>query len=78
MRGLIDINLGTVRTGARGHINGTHMSMKGLATLLSRFEREIVLDQTGLSGPFEVRLASRKGPLDVLAIDHAEKVPTDN
>jgi uncharacterized protein (TIGR03435 family) len=82
-----------------------------LATLLSRFEREIVVDQTGLAGPFEVkldwspdngvvpaadgapggpsiftalqeqlglRLESRKGPLDVLVIDHAEKVPTDN
>jgi uncharacterized protein (TIGR03435 family) len=82
--------------------------MKVLATLLSRFEREIVVDQTGISGPFEVkldwspddgtandvtsgpsiytavqeqlglRLESRKGPLDVLVIDHAEKVPVDN
>jgi uncharacterized protein (TIGR03435 family) len=96
---------------ARGHINGGQMSMKLLATLLSRFEREIVVDQTGLSGPFEVkldwtpddgvapkaddaptgpsiyaalqeqlglRLEARKGPLDVLVVDHAEKVPSDN
>jgi|SRR5579863_66318 len=96
---------------ARGHIASKYMSMKVLATLLSRFEREIVVDQTGLTGPFEVmlewspddgvapaagnasagpsiftavqeqlglRLESRKGPLDVLVIDHAEKVPAEN
>jgi uncharacterized protein (TIGR03435 family) len=99
---------------AHGHIASKYMSMKVLATLLSRFEREIVVDQTGLTGPFEVKLdwtpddgiapagnaandvpsgpsiytalqeqlglklESRKGPLDVLVIDHAEKVPTDN
>jgi uncharacterized protein (TIGR03435 family) len=97
-----------------GHIASKYMSMKVLATLLSRFEREIVVDQTGIAGPFEVkldwspddgvaptgnglsdvpsgpsiytalqqqlglRLESRKGPLDVLVVDHAEKVPTDN
>jgi len=96
---------------ARGHISSQYMSMKVLATLLSRFEREIVVDRTGLAGPFEVkldwtpdegvtapandapsspsvyaalqeqlglRLESRKGPLDVLVVDHAEKVPADN
>jgi len=86
---------------SRGHIARGQMSMKLLATLLSRFEREIVVDQTGLSGQFEVklewapdddgpsiytalqeqlglRLVSRKGALDVLVIDHAEKIPTDN
>ena len=99
---------------ARGHISSKYMSMKVFATLLSRFERAIVVDQTGLAGPFEVklewtpddgvgpaanaandippspsiftavqeqlglRLESRKGPLDVLVIDHAEKVPVDN
>jgi uncharacterized protein (TIGR03435 family) len=88
---------------ASGHISSNHMSIKVLATLLSRFEREIVVDQSGLTGPFEVkldwteddvpsgpsiyaalqeqlglRLESRRGPLDVLVIDHAEKVPVDN
>jgi uncharacterized protein (TIGR03435 family) len=96
---------------ARGQIASKYMSMKVLATLLSHFEREIVVDQTGTAGPFEIkldwspddgvaqatndvppgpsvytalqeqlglRLESRKGPLDVLVIDHAEKVPVDN
>jgi uncharacterized protein (TIGR03435 family) len=99
---------------SRGHIASKYMSMKVLATLLSRFEREIVVDQTGMAGPFEVKLdwspddgiapagnaandvpsgpsiytalqeqlglklESRKGPLDVLVVDHAEKVPNEN
>ena len=41
---------------SRGRIASKYMSMKVLATLLSRFEREIVVDQTGISGPFEVKL----------------------
>jgi uncharacterized protein (TIGR03435 family) len=94
--------------------------MEVLATLLSRFERQTVMDMTGLEGPFRVvlqwtpdsmrgrtapalfnadadnldrpsasldralqeqlglRLESRKGPVDVLVVDHAEKVPADN
>jgi uncharacterized protein (TIGR03435 family) len=94
---------------ARGRILANQMPMSGLATLLSRFERETVVDLTGLSGAFEfklewtpddgpvppggasapslftalqeqlgLRLESRKGPLDVLVVDHAEKVPTEN
>jgi uncharacterized protein (TIGR03435 family) len=100
------------------------MPMTILATLLSRFERETVIDLTGLNGPFPVvlqwtpdsirgrttqdgtaplfnaepanldrpypslnaalqeqlglRLESRRGPLDVLVVDHAERVPADN
>jgi uncharacterized protein (TIGR03435 family) len=98
------------------------MPMTMLATLLSRFERQLILDQTGLEGPFSVdlqwvpealreralqggppptlngqpvdlnrpsiytalqeqlglRLESRKGPVDTLVIDLAEKVPADN
>src|SRR5262249_27724781 len=98
------------------------MPMSVLATLLSRFEREVVIDMTGLTGPFSVdlqwtpdalrnrvsqegaaplvngqpvdvaglslptalqeqfglRLESRKGSVDVLVVDHAEKVPMDN
>jgi uncharacterized protein (TIGR03435 family) len=105
-----------------GQIIHSGISMKVLATLMSRFERQIVLDMTGLSGLYEVkltwtpdifkgrtppggglimfngqpidpdgpslptavseqlglRLESRKGPVDVLVIDHAEKVPIAN
>ena len=98
-------------SGVRGHIAGSAMSMQVLATLLSRFERETVVDMTGLNGLFEVnlewtpdkdpgavtdavesrptlftavqeqlglRLESRKGPVEVLVIDHAEKTPKEN
>jgi uncharacterized protein (TIGR03435 family) len=103
---------------ARGHIVSSQMSMERLATLLSRFERQTVVDLTGLNGVFEIRLEwtpddnpplinggiapaaidvpagpsiftavqeqlglrleSRKGPLDVLVIDHAEQIPIEN
>jgi uncharacterized protein (TIGR03435 family) len=103
----------------RGHIVGPQISMQLLATLLSRFERQIVIDMTGLKGSYEVKLEwtpdenrpiaaaaggaqtgidagagpsiftavqeqlglkleSRKGPLDVVVVDHAEKVPAEN
>jgi uncharacterized protein (TIGR03435 family) len=101
-----------------GHITGSQMPMGRLATLLSRFERQIVMDMTGFSGTFEVklewtpedrapvpagdgasrvtaegngpslftavqeqlglRLVPRKGPLDIIVIDHAEQIPVDN
>ena len=86
-----------------GSIVTNGMPMQTLALLLSRFQRETVLDQTGLSGSFEIklewsprqdsdgpalstalqeqlglRLESRKGPVDVLVVDSAEKTPTDN
>jgi uncharacterized protein (TIGR03435 family) len=93
-----------------GHIASNRMTMALLATLLSRFERNIVIDQTGLKRPFEVtldwtsdagtqaaaeaaakpsiftavqeqlglRLEARNGPIDVLVVDDAEKVPADN
>jgi uncharacterized protein (TIGR03435 family) len=96
---------------ARGRITANHMSMQGLVTLLSRFERQAVVDMTGLQGEFAfhlewmpeaggtaaatdipsgpsiftaveeqlgLKLESRKAPLDVLVVDHAEKVPTEN
>jgi len=97
---------------ARGRIAGNQVSMQLLATLLSRFERETVVDMTGLKGVFEMKLEwtpddgrpavlngvviegpslatavqeqlglkleSRKGPLDVLVVDHAEMAPTEN
>ena len=103
-----------------GRLFHPHMAMQMLATLLSRFERQTVIDMTGLSGAFSVdlqwtpdtmrsrviqdgaapssaavdlsgpslytalqeqlglRLESRKGPVDVLVVDHAEKIPLDN
>jgi uncharacterized protein (TIGR03435 family) len=98
---------GNITTG--GHIASNQMTMAAMAMLLSRFERNIIIDQTGLRGPFEIKLdwapagtqeavdpaakpsiftavqeqlglklESRKGPLDVLVVDHAEKVPADN
>jgi uncharacterized protein (TIGR03435 family) len=105
-----------------GRIVHPQMPMSMLSTLLSRFERQTVIDKTGLRGPFSVdlqwvpdvlreralqggpppvvngqpvdlsgpslytalqeqlglKLESRKGPVDVLVIDHAEKVPAEN
>ncbi len=91
----------------RGRILANSMPMKSLALLLSRYQRQTVLDMTGLKGDFAfnlewtmddgvksddsgpsifaavqeqlgLKLESRKGPLDVLVVDHAEKIPTDN
>lgn len=89
-----------------GNIVNHHMTMHSLALLLSRFEKQTVLDMTGLDGAFEVglqwnpeqatvdddrpslysalpqqlglRLEARKGPVDVLVVDSAEKVPAEN
>jgi uncharacterized protein (TIGR03435 family) len=105
-----------------GSIIHNRMPMSVMAMLLSRFERQTVIDLTELSGPFAInlkwtpeafrarapadggpltvngqtvdtsgpslytaiqeqlglRLESRKGPLDVLVVDQAEKVPIDN
>ncbi len=91
-----------------GRIVSTQMSMFSLAALLSRFERQTVIDMTGLPGLFDVdlqwtserggtpttgdkpsvytavqeqlglKLEARKGPLDVLVVDSAQKVPDDN
>lgn len=97
-----------VSKGMRGRIVGSQMTMERLALLLSRFERETVVDETGLKGSYEIKLEwtpddnpaadavsgptiysalqeqlglkleSRKGPVDVVVIDHAEKIPTEN
>ncbi|HLH30870.1 MAG TPA: TIGR03435 family protein [Terriglobia bacterium] len=105
-----------------GRILHPDMSMAMLTMLLSRFERQTIVDMTGLKGTFTVdlqwvpdflrerslqsgpppslngqpidssgpsiytalqeqlglRLESRKGPVDVLVVDHAEKIPLDN
>jgi len=39
-----------------GHIVAQHMSMSKLAFLLSRFQRETVIDKTGLTGFYQVQL----------------------
>ena len=40
----------------RGRIDTPHMDMQRLATLLSRFERITVVDETGLTGLYQFRL----------------------
>jgi len=77
-----------------------------LASLLSRFDRQTIIDKTGLIGLFDVNLQwtsekggaptsekpsiytaaqetlglklRLKGPLDVLVVDSAQKIPVDN
>jgi uncharacterized protein (TIGR03435 family) len=95
-----------------GHVTGNRMAMGGLAMLISRMERQIVVDRTGLSGEYQIkllwapgsagadvtpigdstapsifaavqeqlglRLESRKGPLEVVVVDEADKVPAEN
>ncbi len=95
-----------------GRIVHNQMSMGLLASFLSRFERQTVVDLTGLAGLFEVKLEwapdtfpqddvsgapsdkpslfaavqqqlglkleSRRGPLEVLIVERADKVPDEN
>ncbi len=100
-----------------GRIHHNRITMLLLATLISRFTRTPVLDQTGVPGFFEVKLdwardnglppaagpvataaetadgpsiseavqkqlglklEKRKGPVDVLVVDHADKTPLAN
>jgi uncharacterized protein (TIGR03435 family) len=99
-----------------GHIHHNRITMLMLATLIARFTRTPVLDQTAIPGFFEVKLdwardnslpsaapdapppepadgpsifeavqkqlglklEKRKGPVDVLVVDHAEKTPLAN
>jgi uncharacterized protein (TIGR03435 family) len=103
----------TVGPQVRGKISHPKMPMQGLAALLSRFERQTVVDQTGLEGDYQVslewspdnfsavpdanapppdrpslstavgaqlglKLESRRGPLDVLVVESASRVPEEN
>lgn len=100
----------SVNRNGLGQIRSSHMSMPLLATLLSRFLRDTVVDWTNLKGFYDVnlewrpedlskpasdsesggsiftaiqsqlglRLESRKGPLDVIVVDQALKVPIEN
>ena len=94
-----------------GRVVRNHLSMAQLALLIARFERQPVIDNSGLAGFYEVKLEwsptnlnvqeatdpaagpsiyeaiqsqlglkleTRKGPLDVLVVDHALQVPTEN
>jgi uncharacterized protein (TIGR03435 family) len=93
-----------------GRIVSPEMSMFTLAKLLSRFERETILDMTGLTGLYEVhlewsldqtvqqqtdkptgpslftaiqeqlglKLEARKGPVEILVVDSAERTPAEN
>ena len=100
-----------------GHIHHPRISMLMLASLIARFTRTPVVDQTALPGLFDVKLdwsrdtsmplppgpgaapaelpdgpsiseavqkqlglklEKRKGPVDVLVVDHAEKTPLAN
>ena len=92
-----------------GRIASTRISMERLALLLSRFERQTVLDRTGLDGFYELKLdwtpddgraaatdnpgpslytavqeqlglklEPSKGPVEIIVVDNAEKVPADN
>ncbi|MGA3242421.1 MAG: TIGR03435 family protein [Bryobacteraceae bacterium] len=104
-----------------GLIVSNHISMTTLATLFSRFTGQTVVDMTGLTGSYDLRvewapehspastapgrgadagastdgetgpslfaaveqqlglkLEVRKGPVEIIAIDHAERVPAQN
>jgi uncharacterized protein (TIGR03435 family) len=105
-----------------GRIAHNQMPVSVLAMLISRFERQIVMNLTQISGFFSInlqwtpelfrgkgpadgspivvngeaidangpslytaiqeqlglRLEARKGPVDVIVVDHAEKVPVEN
>ncbi len=45
-----------VGTQVRGKINHPQMPTSGLVSLLSRFERQTIVDQTGLAGIYEIKL----------------------
>lgn len=61
-----------------GRISGVQLSVSTLAALRSRFERQTIVDRTGLRDSYDLKLESWKGPLDVLIIDHAEKTLSEN
>jgi uncharacterized protein (TIGR03435 family) len=95
-----------------GKIYSNDISMTMLATLLSRFTGQTVLDMTGLKGAYDLKLEwapdnpaaaaalnaaedgpslfaaveqqlglkldVRKGPVEILVVDHADRVPVQN
>lgn len=88
-----------------GRIVGQQMPMPVLMSLLSRFERQLFVDRTGLTGRYQIhlewvpdsdttrsgrslsealeeqlglRMERRREPLDVVIVERAERIPTDN
>jgi uncharacterized protein (TIGR03435 family) len=95
----------TPGSGSPGRISGQQMPISVLTSLLSRFEGQLFVDKTGLTGRYQIKLEwapdndpNRNGPslsealeeqlglrmerrreaLDVIVVEKAEKVPTDN
>jgi uncharacterized protein (TIGR03435 family) len=96
----------------RGRVTGNQVSMPLLASFLSRSEHQLIVDNTGLAGAFQVQLKwspdtgtladaggdgsdnpslytalqeqlglqlkPTRGPVDVLVVDHAERMPAEN
>jgi uncharacterized protein (TIGR03435 family) len=102
---------GSANTSGPGRIVSDRISMRVVASLLSRWLREPVVDMTGLNGSYALKLEwtytlgqgppaagtdsgtsifaavqeqlglklqPRKGPLEVIVVDHAERVPIAN
>jgi len=95
----------TPGSGAPGRISGSQMPIAVLASLLSRFEGQLFVDKTGLTGRYQItlewapendpnrngpslaealerqlglRMKRRREPLDVIVVEKAEQIPTDN
>ena len=60
--------------GYRGKINGPQMPMSLLASLLSRFENQLIVDRTGLTGRYQMKLEYT--PEDRVATAAADAPPT--
>lgn len=60
--------------GYRGRINGPQLPMSVLASLLSRFENQLIVDKTGLTGRYQVKLEYT--PEDRLASAGPDAPPT--
>jgi uncharacterized protein (TIGR03435 family) len=96
---------GAPGSGAPGRIAGQQMPMSVLVSLLSRFEGQLFVDRTGLTGRYQIklewapdndpnrnglslaealdeqlglRMERRREPLDVVVVERAERIPTDN
>jgi len=99
-----------IPAGVKGQLRilSNRMRMSDVVSVLSRYMKALVVDQTGLPGEFEVelvwtpddrpvpedqqgasifaavqeqlglKLESRKGPMEVMVVDRAEKTPTEN
>ena len=88
-----------------GRITGQQMPMSVLVSLLSRFDGQLFVDRTGLTGRYQIRLEwvpandpnrsglslsealdaqlglrmeRRREPLDVIVVEKADQIPTDN